>query len=163
MNRNTRHAKYLAAFFVSAALSLGSAWADKPDWAGKNKGGKANGHAAQQGQGGAAAGGHRFDTDSRRMVEDYYGSRFRAGKCPPGLAKKHNGCMPPGQAKKWAMGQPVPRDLRFYDLPKDLRSRLPPPPPEHRYVRVASDILLIAVGTRMVVDAIEDIGRMTGK
>jgi Ni/Co efflux regulator RcnB len=111
----------------------------------------------------AAPGGHRFDPDSRRKVEDYYGSRFRAGKCPPGLAKKHNGCMPPGQAKKWVMGQPVPRDLSFYDLPRDLRSRLPPPPPEHRYVRVASDILLIAIGTRMVVDAIEDIGRVAGQ
>jgi hypothetical protein len=30
----------------------------------------------------------------------------------------------------------------------------------YRYVRVASDILLIAVGTGMVVDAIEDLGRM---
>jgi Ni/Co efflux regulator RcnB len=33
------------------------------------------------------------------------------------------------------------------------------PPAGHRYVRVAADILLIAVGTGMVVDAIEDIGR----
>lgn len=162
MKRKSGHAQHLAAFVLAATLSLGSAWADKPDWAGKNKGGKGNDHAVHQEQVGAAAGGHRFDPGSRRLVEDYYGSRFRAGKCPPGLAKKHNGCMPPGQAKKWVMGQPVPRDLRFYDLPKDLRSRLPPPPPEHRYVRVASDILLIVIGTRMVVDAIEDIGRVTG-
>jgi hypothetical protein len=27
------------------------------------------------------------------------------GRCPPGLAKKHNGCMPPGQARKLARGQ----------------------------------------------------------
>ena len=26
--------------------------------------------------------------------------RFASANCPPGLAKKHNGCMPPGQAKK---------------------------------------------------------------
>ena len=25
---------------------------------------------------------------------------YGAGGCPPGLAKKHNGCLPPGQAKK---------------------------------------------------------------
>jgi Ni/Co efflux regulator RcnB len=37
--------------------------------------------------------------------------------------------------------------------------RLPPPPPRHRYVRVAGDILLIAVGASIVVDAIEDIIR----
>ena len=33
------------------------------------------------------------------------------------------------------------------------------PPSGYRYVRVASDILLIAVGTRIVVDAIEDLVR----
>ena len=106
------------------------------------------------------AGGKRhFEQSQYVMVRDYYGEHYRGRRCPPGLAKKHNGCMPPGQAKKWARGQPVPRDVRFYDLPKDLRAHLPPPPPEHRYVRVASDILLIAIGTRMVIDAIEDIGR----
>jgi len=30
---------------------------------------------------------------------------YGIGGCPPGLAKKHNGCMPPGQAKKLARGQ----------------------------------------------------------
>ena len=34
---------------------------------------------------------------------NYYG--YCAGGCPPGLAKKHNGCMPPGQAKKLYRGQ----------------------------------------------------------
>jgi Ni/Co efflux regulator RcnB len=33
------------------------------------------------------------------------------------------------------------------------------PPSGYRYVRVASDILLIAAGTGMVVDAIQDLGR----
>jgi hypothetical protein len=27
------------------------------------------------------------------------------GGCPPGLAKKNNGCLPPGQARKLARGQ----------------------------------------------------------
>ncbi len=32
-----------------------------------------------------------------------------AGGCPPGLAKKNNGCMPPGQAKKlYNIGQRFP-------------------------------------------------------
>jgi hypothetical protein len=33
------------------------------------------------------------------------------------------------------------------------------PPSGYRYVRVASDILMIAIGTGMVVDAIRDLGR----
>ena len=37
----------------------------------------------------------RFDDDDDFDNDD----RFRNG-CPPGLAKKNNGCLPPGQAKK---------------------------------------------------------------
>ena len=36
---------------------------------------------------------------------------------------------------------------------------LEPPPTGYRYVRVASDILLIAIGTNLVIDAIEDLVR----
>lgn len=78
--------------------------------------------------------------------------------CPPGLAKKNNGCLPPGQAKKWRYGQPLPRDVVWYPVPRELTIRLPAPPLDHKYVRVASDILLIAVGSSMVVDAISDLG-----
>ncbi|MBW1648754.1 MAG: RcnB family protein, partial [Deltaproteobacteria bacterium] len=48
----------------------------------------------------------------------------------------------------------------FYDLPREVLVHLGPPPSGHRFVRVAGDILLIAVGTGMVVDAIEDLGRI---
>jgi len=57
------------------------------------------------------------------------------------------------------MGRPLPRDVQYYPLPRDLMGRLPPPPAGHEYVRVAGDILMIAIGTSMVVDAIQDIGR----
>ena len=101
----------------------------------------------------------RFGDQDRYAVRDYYGAQAKGGKCPPGLAKKGNGCMPPGQAKKWAMGRPLPRDVVYHDLPYDLMVRLPAPPAGHRYVQVAGDVLLIAVGTSMVVDAIQDILR----
>lgn len=101
----------------------------------------------------------RFGEQDRRAVHDYYGSQARAGHCPPGLSKKGNGCLPPGQAKKWTTGRPLPHDVQFYEVPHDLVVRLPPPPPGHRYVRVAGDILLIAVGSSMVVDALQDVFR----
>ena len=99
-----------------------------------------------------------FNDGQRRHAHQWYGEQYRAGHCPPGLAKKNNGCMPPGQAKKWAKGRPLPRDIVVYELPNDLRYRLPPA--GYRYVRVANDILLMAIGTRMVVDAITDLGRI---
>ena len=68
--------------------------------------------------------------------------------------------MPPGQAKKWNVGHPLPREVIFYDVPPPLVIRISPPPSGHRYVRVAGDILMIAIGTGMVVDAINDLGWM---
>jgi hypothetical protein len=104
-----------------------------------------------------------FSEESRISIHTYYGEKFRSGRCPPGLAKKNNGCMPPGQAKKWMIGRPLPRDIIFYDLPPEVFMQLGPVPSRHRYVRVASDILMIAVGTGLVVDAIEDIGRVMSR
>lgn len=169
MHKLAKASQRLILAVIVTAFVAGGALAEKPEWAGANKhakegqGGKPDKEPKQDRgrDAGARAGAmtFAFGGDERRMVDDYYGARFRTGKCPPGLAKKNNGCLPPGQAKKWAKGQPLPKDLRFYDLPRELRIRLPAPPPNHRYVRVAADILLIAVGSQMVIDAIEDIGR----
>lgn len=104
--------------------------------------------------------GVHFVDQHRVYVREYYTDSYRRGFCPPGLAKKHNGCMPPGQAKKWHIGRPLPREVIFYDLPPPLVVQLGAPPPGYRFVRVAADILLIAIGTGMVIDAIEDLGRM---
>jgi hypothetical protein len=65
--------------------------------------------------------------------------------------------MPPGQAKKWAVGYPLPRDVVYYDLPASLTVRLTPPPSGYKYVRVAKDILLIAAGSGMVAAGISDL------
>jgi Ni/Co efflux regulator RcnB len=100
-----------------------------------------------------------FNDRSRDAVTAYYGGR--GGKaCPPGLAKKNNGCLPPGQAKKqWHVGQPLPPAVVLAPVPRQIVIQLPPVPAGHRYVEVAGDILLIAVGTRMVVDGINGLMR----
>ena len=99
-----------------------------------------------------------FNDQHRAAVRGHYGSQHKSGHCPPGLAKKNNGCMPPGQAKKWTMGRPLPHDVVLYEVPHALVLQLGQPPAGYRYVRVAADILMIAVGTSLVVDAIEDLG-----
>ena len=52
---------------------------------------------------------------------------YGIGGCPPGLAKKHNGCMPPGQAKKLARGQrwasTYGSRYGYGQIPYDLRQR----------------------------------------
>lgn len=79
----------------------------------------------------------------------------------PGLARKNNGCTPPGQAKKWRVGQRLPRDVIYQNLPRQLVVDLGPPPSGYRFVRVAENVLMIAVGTGMVLDAINDIGGLS--
>lgn len=100
-----------------------------------------------------------FGYPQRTDVYNYYHERARRGFCPPGLAKKDNGCMPPGQQRVWVVGRPLPPDVVYYPIEPAVQVRLGVPPPGHEFIRVASDILLIAVGTGMVVDAIQDLGR----
>ena len=101
-----------------------------------------------------------FQDLQRSAVHDYYGTQYRAGRCPPGLSKKHNGCMPPGQVRYYSVGQRLAPAVIYHTVPSAVVISLGVPPSGHRYVRVAADILLIAVGTGMVVDAIQDLGGM---
>jgi len=99
-----------------------------------------------------------FQDRQRSAVHDYYGTQYRDGRCPPGLSRKHNGCMPPGQVRYYSVGQRLAPAVIYHTVPSAMVVTLGVPPSGHRYVRVASDILLIAVGTGMVVDAIQDLG-----
>ncbi|OGQ94960.1 MAG: hypothetical protein A2521_13890 [Deltaproteobacteria bacterium RIFOXYD12_FULL_57_12] len=150
--------------FTSPALMEKSAWAG-----GKGKGGKheqkERHESGENRDDGDSRGRHGddgnvtvyFGDQHRSVIRSYYTEQYHSGHCPPGLAKKHNGCMPPGQAKKWQVGRPLPREVIFYDLPPEVIVQLGPPPAGHRFVRVASDILLMAVGTGLIVDAIQDL------
>lgn len=143
---------WLAALLTSSVMAM----AGKPEWvgqAGQNKS-KPPAQATQEIQIGAY-----FQEQQRQAVLHYYGNLQAKGRCPPGLAKKRNGCMPPGQAKKWSRGQPLPASLIYYPVPRGVIAQIGLPPAGYKYVRVANDILLVAIGTMMVVDAIEDLMR----
>ena len=172
MRKSLLHAGRKLALIVVGLLVAGATLADKPAWAGGGKNQEESGgreHSKGKGKGQdrgepsrheSARSGAHFADRHRVVVHEYYVAEYRGGRCPPGLAKKRNGCMPPGQAKKWRVGHPLPGDVVFYDLPPALVVELGPPPAGHRFVRVAADILLIAVGTGIVIDARQDLGRM---
>lgn len=171
MNDISRWSTYTLAFLITATLAATPSLADKSEGKGKGKGGDKSERAAEpyKNKSRDDVRGNRdkvgntavhFVDQHRTHIRDYYGQEYSRGYCPPGLAKKNNGCMPPGQAKKWQVGRPLPREVIFYDLPPRLVIQIGAPPAGHRYVRVAADILLIAVGTGMVIDAIQDLGRM---
>lgn len=99
--------------------------------------------------------GRYFDDGQRTLVRQYYTQTYGNGKnCPPGLAKKHNGCLPPGQARNWQVGQPVPRGVMFYTVPQPVIRLLPPAPYGYRYARIGGDIVLVQQQNNLIVDII---------
>lgn len=171
------------AWLLVSVMTAGPAFSAPPPWAGGGKAEEAKGEkherkakkAVDDRTDGAGRGddvgkgknmgrkplqhGAYFNDRSREAVATYY-SRRDAKSCPPGLAKKNNGCLPPGQAKKqWHIGEPLPATVVLTPVPQQIVIKLPPVPPGHRYVEVAGDILLIAVGSKMVVDGINGLMR----
>jgi hypothetical protein len=75
---------------------------------------------------------HASSEHGRHVVTTRNGQRLYVldarGSCPPGLAKKYNGCMPPGQAKRfYNVGQHYNRSFgsrwTYNQIPDDLRAR----------------------------------------
>lgn len=94
-----------------------------------------------------------FGKREREHIHDYY--RKDAKKCPPGLAKKHNGCLPPGIAKKrYQVGHHLPNDISIRDLPDIILGRLPHLPDGYGYRELDGDIALIDLTTNVILDAV---------
>lgn len=145
---------------LATAMAAGAAFADKDSAPGQQRKHQAN-PGAQAGTPATMTAGSQvsisvgavFGTQDRATVQAYYGDRYaQAQRCPPGLAKKNNGCLPPGQAKKYVVGQPLPAEVVWYPVPPVLVQRLPVLPPDHGYVRVGADVLILNRSTRLVVD-----------
>lgn len=79
------------------------------------------------------------------------------GGCPPGLAKKHTDCMPPGQYKKYHRGDYI-HDWQSYDRVRcgryGLRSR-----DGYSCIRIGNEAYLIAEATQRVIEAINLLSR----
>ena len=94
--------------------------------------------------------------------------------CPPGLAKKGNGCLPPGQARKWfapgqrfaVAGYPRDRDIYGYYDWYGLRPYLVPlrynslyyDGPGSYYTNYGGNIYHVATGTDLVLGLIPLLG-----
>ena len=115
--------------------------------------GNEQGHDNDQGKGKVAV---VFVDSDRQAAHAYFERQYGRGNCPPGLAKKNNGCLPPGQAKKrYQVGYPLPREVVFVEPPRELLITLRPAPAGYRSVMVDGDLVKLAIGTMMVVDAID--------
>jgi Ni/Co efflux regulator RcnB len=101
-----------------------------------------------------------FVDTQREAARSYFVTQHGRGHCPPGLAKKNNGCLPPGQAKKrYAIGHSLPHGIVIGDLPVELSVRIGSAPAGYRYGMIDGDLVKLAVGTMLVVDAIDGLVR----
>ena len=121
------------ALLLAGALSLaftGSLAADP----GKNKDkGKGNSNHSTMKHGGGGKHAVRTSRNNNDVVvrRDRNGRLYALdtrGNCPPGLAKKNNGCTPPGQAKKqYNIGQRYNTNFgnawTYNQIPQSLRSQ----------------------------------------
>ena len=105
-------------FLIAGAAALGVA--------GPSLAKPGNGHGYGHSHGYGHGHGHGYDA---------YG--YGVGGCPPGLAKKHNGCMPPGQARKLARGQRWQNGYgslyAYREIPYDVRRRYDLTPRDRYY------------------------------
>jgi len=177
-------------FLMAMSLISGSAFADRPEWAGHGDDGHKkhkkhkNKHEGkrdrewedddrdddrrerrhkvqyQSHESGVTVqiGGYFGD---RQITEthEYYRERARTGHCPPGLAKKNNGCAALRRDRDWHIGENIPQHARYDEIDPSIQIKLGLPPPGHKFVQVASDILMIAVGSGLIIDAIQDLGQ----
>jgi Ni/Co efflux regulator RcnB len=98
----------------------------------------------------------QFNDRYRGIAHDYYRRAYTGDRCPPGMSRRGPTCVP-SHARSWRRGHVLPAGVVYYDLPARLLVQLPAAPVGHRYVRVGGDILMLAVGTGLVVEALQDI------
>lgn len=138
----------LIGILAAGAMAVGSASVAKP---GADRGGPKD----RSDRGERSDGGVDIDVAivlgdrERQIVRDYYGSN-----CPPGLAKKNNGCLPPGIAKKrYEIGRRIPDGWDY--VPDELIIRLPRLGGDRAYRLVDGDLVVVAVATLIVLDALD--------
>jgi hypothetical protein len=94
-----------------------------------------------------------FSDRDRVLIRDYYAAQYRG--LPPGLAKQ--GKVPPGHAKKMQRGVPVPEGHAWRNLPRDLEDRLSRLPEGYVRIVIGTDVGILDVRTRVVLDLLEDV------
>ena len=158
---------HLVALAIASLLMAGPAFAkDKGDDHGNGGGKHGNKHSqknedkdekkAEKREREEIKQGAYFNDQQRAYARQYYSTTYRDGKrCPPGLAKKNNGCMPPGQVQDLVVGQPIPINVKVYQVAQPVIRKLPPAPVGYRYERIGGDIVLVQQQNNIIVDVIK--------
>jgi len=96
---------------------------------------------ALSGCGQSSTGSAQSDTSQQQAASDWYNQH--RNNLPEGLRPEDQ--LSAEQESRLRVGAPLDNDLRdrVRPAPEDLAARLPPPPPDHRYVSVGGHVGLI--------------------
>lgn len=99
-----------------------------------------------------------FNEQQKQAARKVFSQKYaKAPQCPAGMAVKGKSCGSPWDQRYWAVGQALQPAVQVYPLPEPVVAALPRPPKGYEYVRAADDILLIASGSKLVMDMIEHV------
>jgi len=150
MSERRTHLQSLTSLVLAALLAAAPVLAGAAEGSGQGE------QAGHRGERAYVSFSGTFSTRERAAFHAYLDDAHARGVCPPGLTRQQEGCRPAVQARQWRLGMPLSRYADAHDLPSRLELEIGLPPRGHRYVRVADDILLIAIGSGLVVDALTD-------
>lgn len=98
----------------------------------------------------------RFTVRDREVFQAWAVDEYGKGKCPSGLVKKESDCLPRGlPGKRYKIGQPLPGAIVPAPVPLDLARRLGTPAIGYRYGMIDGDLVKLATGTGVAIDAID--------
>lgn len=98
----------------------------------------------------------RFTVREREQFEAWAVAEYGKGKCPPGLLKKESVCLTRGHPRKrYTVGMPLPGAVVPAPVPLDLSRRVGMPAIGYRYGMIDGDLVKLAVGSGLTVDAID--------
>ncbi len=99
-----------------------------------------------------------FSDQEKAAARKVFSQKYaKAPQCPEGLTLKGKSCASPWDQRYWAVGQALQPAVKVYEVPAPVVATLPPAPKGYEYVRAADDILLIASGSKLIVDMIGNI------
>jgi hypothetical protein len=100
----------------------------------------------------------KLSLHDREVVRAYFIEQHGRGKCPEGLTKKENVCLPAGQAKKrYLVGRPLSPAIVSGPIPIELANRVGAPPRGYRYTLIDGDFVKVSTDSQVVVDAIDSL------
>jgi Ni/Co efflux regulator RcnB len=94
----------------------------------------------------------RIAEHDRALIHRYYAPR-RDVHCVSGFRGRRISCVPVAPVT-YVVGNYLPEDVRYYDVPQPLVTQLAPAPAGYSYVSTGQDILLVSNQDRLIIDIV---------